>query len=629
MIDYFVPIDKKDSVKLTDIQKQQLVVSATCEWNNWTTMIQDIRDRSLEANQLYIENRPDQLDYNKPDDAAQSLSRLRRPVMAQSIDSTIAQQHQASFPMDERFFKGRPRNKVAATNMDKYERHVEARLSHVDFLVNSLKDRKNLMLDGTSLVWHPFMRRTERKTVYEFPKLLGISLPVNPIRKVKDAVTLEATAFIPINFEDWRVDPCVDSLDDAALIWRRWVCVEDLEANEAFEHTEELCSYDELWNDDSASYKREKYDQLGINKTYDKADSPLAQEMAMVCERWGDFYIDDEVYRNHVLVYANDATFLYFGPNPFDHQRKPFTVSAYTVMPGTLYGKSQAQDIIPLAHALDTLLNQVIDIISRTGNPTFTYLTSDSAVVNFFNDGPVSLVPGEGIPVKQHQSIAPIVWDRTSIGDIFGLMQQLKEEIRESTGGVPYTTGGASTEDQQRTLGEVQILAGGTNTRFQLNIGVYEEQRLKPYLDMIYGNDRQFMTEAAFVDDENEPITPSLIKQMELSFDVTGSHSIMNRSKEIQEYDFMLGNYVPTMIKEGLAKTNGDIVEFNIPEMFKRRLAMSAVGDFDNVMKVITEEELQQQAAEAQMPQQPQLGAALNGIASVVPGQPDLGMAAA
>lgn len=596
MIDYFSAFTKADRVKLDSVDQDQLVAHGVAEWNNWTTAIQDFSERALEARQLYVENRPDFLEYEKPDDAAQSLSRVRRPALAQAIDSTIAQQHQASFPMDERFYKARPRNKLTADRMETYEKHVERRLSLVEFLINSLKDRKNMMLDGTSAVWHPFMRKTERKVNYSFPKFLGISIPVKPSKSYQDAVTLEATGFIPLNFEDWRVDPNSDNFEEAPFIWRRFVPVDALKNTEAFETVDDLVTYEQQWNDESASNKRTQYEDMGIQQTYNKSDCPLAAEMALVYERWGDFYIDGDFYPNHVLVFANDAHFLYFGPNPYDHQLKPFTVSAYTLLPGTLYGKSQAQDIIPLCHALDTLLNQAIDIISRTGNPSFTYLTLDEALTEFFGNGEVSLVPGEGIPVKSHDSIRPIVWDRGAIQEIFAAMQQLKEEIRESTGGVPYTTGGESAEDQQRTLGEVQILASGTNTRFQLNIGTYEEQRLKPYLKMFYENDRQFMTEPVFVDDENEPLTPNVVKMMDLSFDVTGSRSIMTRSKEVQDYDFLLQNYIPKMLETEMAKTNGDIVEFNIPELFKRRLSMSSVKDFDNVMKVIPMQEIPQEA---------------------------------
>jgi hypothetical protein len=52
-------------------------------------------------------------------------------VLAEAIDSTLAQQHLASYPSDERFFKARARNKIAKDRLGVYEKHVEkAPVSH-------------------------------------------------------------------------------------------------------------------------------------------------------------------------------------------------------------------------------------------------------------------------------------------------------------------------------------------------------------------------------------------------------------------------------------------------------------------------------------------------------------------
>ncbi len=610
-IDYFVPVVESDRQPKLDDQKQRdLVTDALDAWTGWSDMIQDLRERALESRQLYLENRPDKLQYAKPDDAKESLSRVRRPVMAQAIDSTIAQQHLSSYPSDERFFKGLPRNEEAVDNIDSYERHVEARLSMRDFLASSLADRKNLFLDGTSCVWHPFVRKTQRKAIYEYAEVFGLRLPGKPKKRYKDVVTFEGTDFIPLGFEDWRVDPMCDRFDEAGFIWRRWVPIEAVKNCEAFKNRDDVESYNDAWSvDTSASNKLETYRQAGITPDFDTLASPAAGDMVLLYERWGDFCIDEKEYKNHVLIYSNETTFHYFGPNPYDHGRKPFTIKPYTQVPGTLYGKSMAADIIPLCHALDTLLNQAIDIISRTGNPTFTYLTSDTALLEFFSSGPVSLVPGEGIPVQSHDSIAPLVWDRGAVQEVEGLMQALKEEIRESTGGVPYTTGGASEQDQERTLGEVQILATGTSTRFQLYTQAYEEAVLKPYLEMVFENDRQFMTETVFIDNQTLPLTPTVVKMMQLRFDITGSKSLLARQKDLQDMDNLIAA-LPTWIQSGLVQPNGDILKMNLPEIIKRRMTLSNFRDVDNVAEVITVEQQQEAAGpEGMLPQMGVVGA--------------------
>ena len=616
-INYLIPTGE-DPVKLDAPLQSELVGSSNQRWSAWTEMIEPIRTRALEARQLYLENRPDALDFDNPDDA--TGSRIRRPVIAQAIDSTLAQQHLASFPSDERFFKARARNELAKDSLDVYEKHVEKRLSLTDFMVNTLKDRKNKMLDGASAVWHPFMFEEEMKPVYQYPKVFGVRIPGKPKKSKRLVRTFEGTPFIPLNFEDWRVDPTVDNLKEANFIWRRWIPVDELKAVKSLQNKDLITSYTGVW-DSAASNKDAAYNYAGITRTWDE-DSPLC-EHALVYEEWGDFYLDGDYYPNHVLIYSNDCVFHYFGPNPYDHQRKPFTVGPYIPLSGTLYGKSMAQDIIPLQHALDTMLNQQLDAFSIVSSVPFTYLIEDEAVEEFFGDGPVSLRPGEGIPVKQHESIRPIQWPMDAINLSEGAQQRLKEEIRESTGGVPYATGGASELDQERTLGEVQILAGGTNTRFQLNIQMYEEQMLKPYLEMIYENDRQFMTQAVFVDDEIQPLMPDNVQMMEMGFDVTGSRSIMNRAKEQAEMKEIIAA-LPGWIQSGLVQPNGDILKVDIPEMLKRSVAMNqAFRDLDNFTEVITAEE---QAEEQQLnlgvmngPQQiPQLAA--GGAAPALPG---------
>lgn len=598
-IQYLIPTG--EPVKLDAALRDELVVQSNKRWQNWTDMIQSIRDRAMEANQLYLENRPDALDFEKPDDA--TGSRIRRPVLAQAIDSTLAQQHLSSYPSDERFFKARPRNQLTKDRIDVYEKHVEKRLSLIDFMLNSLKDRKNKMLAGASVAWHPFMYEEEMKTSYEYPKVFGIRIPGKPKRTRKQVRTFEGTGFIPLHFEDWRVDPTIDNLKEANFIWRRWIPVEELKAVEGLENTAEIKSYSGVW-DQSSSNKNTYYEDMGIQRTWTDLDSSLC-EHALLYEEWGDFYIEDEYYPNHVLIYSNDATFHYFGPNPYDHQLKPFTVAPYIPLAGTLYGKSIAQDIIPLCHAMDTMLNQQLDAFSIVSSVPFTYLIEDNAVTEFFGDGPVSLRPGEGIPVQQHESLRPIQWPMDAINLSEGAQQRLKEEIRESTGGVPYATGGVSEMDQERTATETSILASGTNTRFQMNIQIYEEQVLKPYLEMIFANDRQYMTQAAFVDDEPEPLLPDTVKMMELSFDVTGSRSVMNRSKEMQEMDTIIAA-LPGWIQSGLVVPNGDKLQVNIPEMLKRRVGLnSSFRDLDNFSEVIT--------LEAQQAEQPMNLGVMNG----------------
>lgn len=589
-LNYFIPVSD-DPVRLSEDKAEQLVADSNRKWHNWTDMTQSIRDRALEAMQLYLENRPEAQEYNKPDD--EGGSRVRRPVLAEAVDSVCAQQHLSSFPGEERFFKAKPRNDIADELKDVYEKHTESRLSLIDFMINHYKHRLNKVLTGVSCVWHPYFYEEEVKTVYQFPTILGFRVPGKAKAVQTPEKTLQFTAFIPQNIEDWRIDPTIDNLKETNLIFRRWLPVETLKAVDGLKNKGDIQSYKGVW-DQSDSNKATGYEYMGISQTWDDMDSPLCEHV-LLYEEWGDFYIDGEFYPNHVLIYSNDSVYHGFFPNPYNHQRKPFTVSPYIPLPGTLYGKSMAQDIIPLCHAEDSMINQEIDAFGIVANAPFTYLTSDNALVEYFKGGPVSLRCGEGIPVESHDSIKPIQWPIEALTISEAAQQRLKEEIRESTGGVPYATGGVSEQDTQRTATEVNTLTTGTNTRFQLLIQMDEEQVAKPYLEMLFENDRQFMDVPAYVDDEPRPLMPDTVKMMDLRFDVTGSRSIVNRGREIQEVDTIIAA-LPGWIKSGLVQPNGDILIANIPEILKRRVALnSSFRDLENIMEVVTAEEQQQQ----------------------------------
>lgn len=575
--------------KLTQAQKDKLIADACAEWYAWTEETRVLRDESLEAWQLYNENKPDSLKYDSPDDAMDSSSSVRRPVIPQAVDSIHAQQHLGKFPSDERFFRGKPLNEVAKGNQDLYESHCENRFSEDDFLLNAEMDLKNLILDGTSVVVAHFERKVNpRKAVYEFKKFLGL-IPMTwagPVKKYRDFVEYEGTPFIPIQFEDWRVNPKIADYTKSPFLFTRWEEPEVIRNTKGFENTDEVEAYSSF-RERERDDKRLKFEYQGITYAWSHGDTPGCGGMAMLIEKWGNFWIEDKFYENHVLVFSNDSTFHYFGPNPYDHGRIPFILSSYIPVPGSPYGKSGVKDVIPLAHAEDTTLNQVIDIMSRCANPGFTYMVEDAAILEFFGGGKVSIGPGDGIPVQSHDSIRPFELPKVDFAPIVQLMQSLKEEIRESTGGVPYATGGTAAADNDRTLGEVQILASGTSTRFQFINQRYEKTKLRPYLHLVFENDRQFMSEPVMVPRFAQPLTPAIVKMMDMKFDVTGSKAILDRGQELNDLRSFVTELLPPMLKSGMAVPKKEILEVDMAGMIKKLAQLARVRDEDDLLKIV------------------------------------------
>lgn len=542
---------KDKTTKITEDQKQALVLDAVREWICYTDLIAEKRSQSLENWQAYLQNTPAEtgLDTDNTDGG----SRVRTGQLASLLDGIQSQLYLAAFPSQEAFYDAIPRSKFSAKYKTNYEKLCHYNNKRLNMLYNAFVDLKQLNLDGTSAVWHPFVRKERKKAVYmtdggaidpEDTEALDEIATMGEMEKtLVDSVEVEGTAFYPILFENWRVDPTVDDLDKTSFLYRHWEYPEDLQDIDDFENTSDLVPYRDMFEDESWSDRLSKLEYQGVDyDTHMGADMPPDQmpaNQACVIEKWGDFYVDGKLHRNHVLVFSNDRIFHYFGPNPYDHGQKPFSVAPAVPIPGTLYGKTSISDAIPLMHALDTMMNQVLDGTGLTASPVFGYNTNDTALHQWVLGGR-KLLPGSLVPMSNPGSMFPISGDFRGLQVIDGMMKQTMELMKDTTGGVPYATGGA-VSPQDRTLGEVEILAAGTNSRFQTMLQVYEQKRLRPFVYQEFDNYRQFMTEPVRLEGIDTPLSPNIVKMLDYDFDVMGSRSVLNKARSLQDKKEALG----------------------------------------------------------------------------------------
>lgn len=582
-------------VKLSRAQQDALVKGAAERWKSYTAQWNDWLNRAQESTNLYCDNRPsgNEKAYLTPDKSGRS--NVRMPVVSQAVDAVVAQQHLANFPQDESFFKLRPKNEVAHKIQASLEQHIEDSFEYIDLMALAQKDRKSLALAGGNVVWHPWVFCKETEYTYQQREIFGIKVGA-PKRVASEVTKFEGTAFIPLNIEDVRFDAMVDSIRDTNAIFRRWMAVEDLKKVEKLQNLDDVATYHQL-HDESESRKREYFRDWGIDPQFNDISCPMAKEKCLLYEEWGDFVVDGKVYENHVLIFSNERVFHGLFPNPHDHQMKPLSVCPYLFMPNSLLGKSLAHDIIPLAHQVNTSINQANDVFNITGNPAYTYLYNDPALKELAKHGPLKTMPGMWIPVGSHDSLKPIVYDRQVVQEILALYDVIKEEIRESTGGVPYATGGMSEAQQDRTLGEVEILANGTSTRFQLNVQTYDEMRLKPFIKISVANLRQYATQDITPVDGN-PITPEMLKQASFDVNVTGSKSVLSRKRDFEDWMLIIDKILPGLIQNGFAQPDGSIMKLRIPAMAEEVLKMTAAKNLPDLYEIVTPEQQQEQAQE-------------------------------
>jgi len=601
MQNFTMPYSDGDKVNLSEDDQNLLVTSAVKEWMMYTDLIKEKLEQSSENWQAYIENKPAEHGIVEPDDIESSHASVRTGLLPASIDGMHAQLCLAAYPAGTQFSDPKPRNQLSKRNKQNYERLCQQSAQKLNQLIYAYQDIKQEILDGTSAVWHPWVRIERKRPVYMAGG--GLVDPNDPnideldellqgevTKTYRDTVEAEGTGFYPLALDDWRCDPTVDDIDDTPFIWRRWVYPEDIKDTEGFINGEDVLPYRNMLFDDT--YQIEKLEYQGIDGTHkflshmmgDGEDEGMYPNgMACLFERWGDFFINGKLYRNHVLVYSNDRTFHWFGPNPYDHQEKPFSISPFIPIPGSLYGKTSITDAIPMMHAVDTLVNQALDIINVTANAPNLYNPSDAALQAYIQKHQ-TIRPGAFIPSSNPAGVLPLRGDYTGLQLIDRVVAQFGEFMRNVTGGVPYATGGV-TEGDQRTLGEVEILASATNSRFQATLQTYERYRLQRFAMQEFENYRQYMSEPVEVTEEGKTITPNVMKLLDFDFEITGSRTVLNKSRSLQDMRDALA-IVPSVVQSGVAQlkqSNKTINPIHIVEEIFSTLGVSLEQVFEEV----------------------------------------------
>lgn len=593
MQNFTMPYKGKEKIKLSEDDQRLLVDSAVKEWMTYTDAIRRKLEQSVENWQAYLENKPEDSGIIEPDDIESSHASVRTGILPAALDGMHAQLCLAAYPAGTQFSNPKPRNQLSKRNKQNYERLVQQSAQKLNQLIYAYQDVKQLLLDGTSAVWHPWVRLEKKKAFYTAGG--GLIDPNDPnindmdellrgevVKKYRETVEAEGTGFYPLAIDDWRIDPMMDDIDDTPFLWRRWVYPDDIKDTDGFVNTEDVIPYKALVFDNT--YIVDKLEYQGVDGIYhfnshmmnDGDDNGMYPDgMACLVERWGDFYLNGKLYRNHVLIYSNDRTFHWFGPNPYDHQQKPFSVSPFIPVPGSLYGKTSITDAIPMMHAVDTLVNQALDIISVTANAPNLYSPGDAALESYIRKHQ-TIRPGAFIPSNAPNNVVPLRGDFTGLQLIDRMVAQFGEFMRNVTGGVPYATGGPVNSDQ-RTLGEVEILASGTNSRFQATLQTYERYRLQRFTIQEFENYRQYMSEPVEINEEGGTITPNIVKLLDFDFEITGSRTVLNKSRSLQDMRDALA-IIPSVVQAGVASLKQSGMQMNIMPILHELFGSLGIG---------------------------------------------------
>jgi hypothetical protein len=170
---------------------------------------------------------------------------------------------------------------------------------------------------------------------------------------------------------------------------------------------------------------------------------------------------------------------------PYWHGRLNFIFLNDTKVINEVYGKGEIEPIEKPQHALNTVVNQVIDTANYQLN--FMWKAKDTV-----EDSELVTMQGNIVHVQDMSDVDVI---RPEIGTgqtAFQMIAYLKETMQEALGINDYIKGQTSPD---ATLGEVEIKTEQANYRIKQKIKLFEEQGLRKLGEIILALYQQFMSQ--------------------------------------------------------------------------------------------------------------------------------------
>jgi Bacteriophage head to tail connecting protein len=575
--------------QLSQLTCHHLAQDTATLWQRYTFEIRGLLQKSQESWQLYLDN--------KPSRSTGKRKGLRIGHIARSVDAVHAFQHNTTFPSEERFFKGTPLNDAARQSLDLYETWAATNLSQSGVLEAFFNHRKRLFIDGTACLSVQFCQKRARSVRYEFPTMripnpfsegtLSLPLTFLPPQEVDDAdaIQWEGTVAESLDFHDWRVDPSASTLEESPFL-RRWY--EPLwKVKKAYPNaslSQPYFAHRQDFSNHSAQHA------LGLNPTTWSIgqSEPEGEASVLLMVRYDNFVIDGVVYENHVLLVANDTEVLWFGPNPYHHGHKPYLITPYIPVPGSIYGKSQVHDAIPSAHAVDTAVTQILDIMSWAANPVFLKNIQDDAVKA---QGDIVIQPGLHIPVTRNDAYQQLPINITNTQILANLISLLETNIRETTGATPLFTGDmTSLSSSQPTAFQVSAHLQGSNNRFQALMSFFNNSTLEPFMAMKWSNDRQFMSQEYVIPGFTRRLTPNMVKQMQVTWNITANLATLHRNQELANMKALI-DMLPVLVENQLVSLKEGHLELDHTVLLKRFFVKAGLPDIDEFLRVSSSSE--------------------------------------
>jgi hypothetical protein len=505
---------------------EKLAASVSQDFRRWKQGRARLESKWRECWEAYLCDA--QAMYTEPDAETTDRSRIVRPVLYEAVEAIHANLLNALFPANERFFTVAGKTEADHRQARLVEEFLRHKLDDAAFLEKYSLFLKQAIITGNSVAAVPWKRLHHTRRVDQPITLFGVTIGYQKVSQ--DEVVYNGPDFEVIDIFDFLMDPEATSFQESKIIRRVTRSLRELKANPAYFNLDAVHTQASLQSEDSNKNSRRKAFGLDNDITLEKP----SDENITLLEAWGDFDLDGTSYRNYVCVVANHNTVIRFEPNPYDCGLKPFVFTSFIPVPNELYGIGAIEKSLGLQHAINTLTNQKIDVISLSISNPFTYLINDDV----FDPDTLVTRPGALIPVKSHDTLKPIQY-LNNFTVAFTEIADLKAEAQEATGALKYFTGADS--QFQRTATEVNALVSGGSQKFSSFLSHLEHSSLEPFLRLVFEQARQFINEPECLrisgsdqGFEFKEIAPGILKEVDCCFRIDGSRGLIFREQELQ-----------------------------------------------------------------------------------------------
>lgn len=591
-----VEFKERDNIvdQLTDEQKLELSQMVASRWKNSTTDIAELLQDSKEAWDFYLRNHP------KPETLASGTKKkdnyevrasarkgLRLGYIPKAVDSLLAQQHNATFPQDERFFKGTPRNDFSEANQELFEAFLAENFGEANTIEEFRKQRLNMVLDGTACLFTKWdVEETKNKTIYEpisikLPTPVGtksLDVPFTDRAVKRDVVEWEGTKVEALDFTDWRVDPTARCYDDSWFI-RRWYDPV-WKVKKTYPDAKEVKPYHASFPE---AYDNDKRGSAGLEdlvRSMNKDDEPDGAKQCLLMVMYDDIVLGDEMYENHLVVVLNDSEVVWFGPNKANHGRKPYIVAPYIPIPGQLYGLSAVKHAIPAAEVIDKAVDEILRIGAWAAKPVFLKNVKDKAVQKH---GTIDVKPGMTLPVMSDGAYAQLQVNLANMPVLEAIINKAEMIIQDVTGSNTFMAGDAP-QAGDTTAFEVDQRVQGGNSRFMLIMSTFDNMVLEPFLAIAYENFKQYKSA-----DENvngQTLTRDMFKKFDFKWVITSTRAALTRNKQIANKKALLFEIMPMLVQSGVVHLKPQNIEADQFYALTDFLGTAGITNADKIFKL-------------------------------------------